>query len=358
MPTIFVVPIEPLQQRYSAQWYYDVPKILERKITARRLNDWHVKTIDGEEVEDKTTSGAFLDFGATNAYKASQVVKISQLFSNGEVQPGDKFLVTDFWNFAVTAIRYMSELLEIPVELHCIAHAGAYDPTDILGMKMNKKWANEQERAWYYASDYMYFGTEFHRKMFLNNLNVPNSYHRKAIRSGQPSITFAKNCFDQYYENTKREDLIVFPHRLNNDKQPEIFRSLMNNLDLKEVVTQDNNFTKDEYYAVLGKSKLVFSCSLHENLGISQMEGVLCGAIPVVPDRASYREIYNPIFKYPSKWTESHEAYENNKDNLVRFINNLLINYEDIYENELREQANTILEEYMSPKIMVDLLLK
>lgn len=361
MTTIYIVALEQIEQRYTKQWYYDVPAILAEAIAKKNFNEtWKIKTVDGQKIVDSTTPGAFLDFAATNFYKASQTAVIAQLFQNGEVKPGDKFLVTDAWNFVITAIRYMSELLNIPVEIHGIWHAGHYDPSDILGMKMSNEWPYYQELAWFHACDYNYFGTEFHRNMFLENLKIPKKFHNKAIRSGQPSISFARDCFNNGFNYEKRENVVVFPHRLNSDKQPEIFRDIMKQPgteNWKYIVTQDFDYTKEEYYNVLVQSKVVFSCSLHENLGIGQMEGTLCGCVPVMPDRASYMEIYSPMFKYPSEWTESYSAYENHKKDLVKFINNIFENYDKIHDGELMKQANVILEDYMNPKVMVDLLL-
>ena len=136
MKTLYIVPIEPIDQRYTKQWYENIPRLIGSRIALKGTDPWQVVTIDGKQPSMGTTSGAFLDFGVTNIYKASQVERIASLFSHGEVKAGDKFLVTDAWNFTVTAIRYMSDLLDIPVEIHGIWHAGAYDPTDILGMKM------------------------------------------------------------------------------------------------------------------------------------------------------------------------------------------------------------------------------
>ena len=287
MNTIYIIPIEPIDQRYTKQWYDNIPTLINEKIQEYNL-DYTVTTIDGVTVEDKTTSGAFLDFGKTNEYKASQTAHVSELFSKGLILPGDKFLITDAWNFIVTPIKYMSELLDIPVEIHGIWHAGAYDPTDILGLKMSKPWPHLQEKAWYMACDYNYFGTNFHRNIFLHNLEIPDIYHNKAIRSGQPHNPIVEQL--QPYYNTPKQNTVMWPHRYNEDKQPEIIE----NLDLRPysvLITQQLDLSKEKYYEAMGQAKAVFSCSLHENLGISMMEGCLAGAIPIVPDRASYSEM-------------------------------------------------------------------
>ena len=137
MKTIYIIPIEPIDARYTKQWYDNIPKLIADMAQANNI-DVNIVTVDGTAIPEGTTQGAFLDFAATNVYKASQTVAVSELFMSGRVNPGDKFLVTDAWNFIITPIKYMSDLLGIPVEIHSCWHAGAYDPSDILGMKMSK----------------------------------------------------------------------------------------------------------------------------------------------------------------------------------------------------------------------------
>ena len=344
--TIYIIPIEPIDQRYTKQWYDIIPNLVANQ------SKYNVLNIDGEQTSTGTTQGAFLDFAVTNVYKSSQINTIAKLFNGGIIKTGDKFLVTDAWNYATIAIRYMSDLLNIPVEIHGIWHAGAYDPTDILGMKMSKPWPYEFERSIYYACDYNYYATNFHKDMFLKNLKIEN--RDKAFRSGQPHNLIVRSMNN--YVSYQKDDVVMWPHRYNDDKQPwlvEDLKSTMTNVEY--VITQKMNLTKDEYYIKLGKAKAVFSCSLHENLGISMMEGVLAGAIPIVPDRASYKEMYLDCFKYPSEWTESEYAYKVNKTNLVRFIEEKINNY-DKYADSMREQKYILLEHYMSANVMINKL--
>lgn len=351
MNTIYIVPIEPIDARYTRQWYDNIPGILTEAIT-RQGKPYTVKTIDGVTIPPGTTTGAFLDFGATNVYKASQTEAISRLFSSGEVRAGDRFLVTDAWNFVITAIRYMSDLLDIPVEIHGIWHAGAYDPTDILGYKMQKPWPHHQERAWYYACDYNYYATDFHKDMFLRNLEITDG--SRAVRSGQPHTPIIDEC-SQYW-NTIKTDTMIWPHRYNADKQPDIVEDLQNAIYARTLITQKMDLSKSEYYQTLGQCRVLFSCSLHENLGISVMEGVLAGVIPILPDRCSYSEMYLPEFRYPSHWTESLQRYQSNRDLLAEFINARIRNY-DKFIPALMEQKAILIKDYLQPTVMVNQLL-
>jgi hypothetical protein len=354
MKTIYIIPIEPIDARYTKQWYYNIPTILEKEIYNRGL-DICVETIDGMQAAQGTTKGAFLDFAATNIYKASQTQKVSELFNSGRVKPGDKFLITDAWNFAITAIKYMSDLLNIPVEIHGIWHAGAYDPTDILGYKMDKPWPWHQETSWFHSCDYNYYATDFHKDMFLTNLLIDKAYHHKAIRSGQPHTPIIEQC--GHYWDTVKKKVMIWPHRYNDDKQPNIMEDVRDSITGETLVTQKMNLSKEEYYKTLGSCSVIFSCSLHENLGISVMEAVLAGVIPVLPNRCSYREMYMLEFLYPSEWTKDYQSYTKHKQELANFINHRL-DVRDYYVRLLETQRDILIEKYLTPTVMINKLLE
>jgi hypothetical protein len=87
------------------------------------------------------------------------------------------------------------------------------------------------------------------------------------------------------------------------------------------------------------------------------MEGVLAGCIPIVPDRASYHEMYLDEFKYPSQWTESYSAYEQHKDLLIEFILNRM-NLYSTYENKLKEQKDILNKHYLNADVMINNLVR
>lgn len=349
---IFIVPIEPIDKRYTRQWHQNIPKLVTNYAKGEGIKV-NVVNIDGTPIYDDISGGAFLDFALTNKWKADQVRKISEFFANGSVKPGDRFLVTDAWNIVITTIRCMSELLDIPVEIHGIWHAGHYDPSDILGYKLSSEWPSHVERSWYHCCDYNYFGTEYHRNMFLKNLDIPEKYHYKAIRSGQPHDYIVPLL--EPYDNLAKMDQIIWPHRCNSDKQPEIAESL--SIEYHMILTQKQQIEKLSYYNILGVSKILFSCSLHENLGISVMEGVLAGVIPVLPDRCSYTEMYAPEFLYPSEWTSSYDNFIKYRSELIEFINHRM-NYPEEYQQALIDQKEKLIDHYLTSGIMLSKLVR
>lgn len=344
MSKLFIVPIEPIDLRYTQQWYDTIPQLFIK-------HGVDVEVISGDIETTTPTTGAFLDFANTNSYKASQTQKISKLFSSGNIKAHDKFLVTDAWNSNITAIRYMSDMLSIPVEIHSIWHAGSYDPTDILGYMTTSDWTKHIERAFFYASDFNYYATNYHRDLFLKNLNIPTSDHNKAIRSGQPHDALLTNI----KQNENKPIDIVWPHRVSLEKQPTIVTLMSKELSI--LPTNQLKLKKSIYYDVLAGSKIIFSCSLHENLGISIMEGVLAGAVPLVPDRCSYSEMYLPEFKYPSEWTADVESYQQYKPQLISHIKNVLRNINQ-YRALLPRQVSILEKDYLFADVMVNNILQ
>lgn len=351
MTNLLIFPIEPLHQRYSAQWYQAVPAALEKKISQTELKS-KVITVDGVQTESSTTSGAFLNFSDTNRYKSTQLIEFLNMLDKGDITPTDVMLFTDAWNPVILQIKYLNDLMGYSWKILGLWHAGAYDPTDILGYKMEKPWPHHTERAIYYACDSNWYATEFHRRMFLNNLNIPQEDHHKAKLSGQPHDAILQEMSHVYNKNTTKQG-VIWPHRYNPDKQPEIAEDLSATMRQPWCITQKLNLSKADYYRTLADHQVMFSCSLHENLGISIMEGVLQDVIPVLPDRCSYSEMYVKDFLYPSAWTESWESFQSNKTQLVQFIQHRL-DHPKKYSRQLAKQKKILREKYLTADIMFD----
>jgi hypothetical protein len=150
------------------------------------------------------------------------------------------------------------------------------------------------------------------------------------------------------YKNMPKRDLILFPHRIAPEKQVEIFRDLKEQLPQYEfVVCQDQQLSKNEYHNLLGEAKLVFSANLQETLGISCYEGAIVDAIPMVPDRLSYSEMYFEGFKYPSEWTESWNHYVANRQQLCHHIVVTMTHYEKRLV-QLKKQTECLREQFFS----------
>jgi hypothetical protein len=349
--TIYIVDLEKLETRYTVQWATHVPTLLTQ-------HGHNVVVISGpDDIPSIPTPGMFLNFSATNVYKAVQVEKISRLFCEGKIKDGDYFLFTDAWHPGVINLKYMIELLGINAKIGGLWHAGSYDKWDGLGRLIgDAAWVRHSEKAFFSAIDHNYFATDFHINMFVENLlevpqgkitNVAGSLMRegKIVRTGWPMEYMSTEIVPF---QTEKRDLILFPHRIAPEKQVEIFKDLAQALPQYEwIVCQEQNLTKDEYHTLLGEAKIVFSANLQETLGISMYEGAIVDAIPMVPDRLSYKEMYAEIWKYPSEWTDSFSSYLHHKDLLCDKIIEFMTDYDE-YAKLVPQQARSLHHDFFS----------
>jgi glycosyltransferase involved in cell wall biosynthesis len=295
---------------------------------------------------------------------------MGRLFCNGSVNSGDHFVFTDAWHPGIINLKYMSELLGIPVVTHGLWHAGSYDPQDFLGRLVgDKPWVRNAEKSFYHAFDHNYFATDFHIRMFYENLIQTDLdrkqtmyktviedtvFNNKVVRTGWPMEYMQDTLL--MYKNMPKRDLILFPHRIAPEKQVEIFRDLKEHLPQYEfVVCQDQQLTKNEYHNLLGEAKLVFSANLQETLGISWYEGAIVDAIPMVPDRLSYSEMAFDAFKYPSKWTESFDAYTVYRPDVCKTIIEHMENYKTRLPG-LNKQVDSLTEHFFSCNELLKML--
>lgn len=309
---MYFIDLESIPQRYSTQWREWIPQMYSKESV----------TVSGSDYEG-LTGGGFFDFNSTNIYKAEQVVKLGKMFQDGTIKDGDEFFFYDVWHPGVVSLRYMIDLSEFKnCKIYGILHAGAYDPTDILGMKGLGEWADGFEESMVKACDKVFVATKYHGDMF------EAARSQKVYATGLP---FSFKDLEQYkVPIEEKENIIVFPHRLSPDKQPELFNELAIEFpDYDFVRTGDLKLPKDEYYKLLAKSKFQFSASLHENWGISVFESMFLGCVPIMPDRCSYSEMYgHKVTLYPSKYTLTPKGWAKYKNKMIQFIQTRMDNFE------------------------------
>lgn len=343
---IYLVDLEYVETRYTAQWKVHFPEAIKDGGLA-------VTVIDGpDNIADCATPGAFLNFSGTNIYKAEQVRKIAELFHANKIKPGDKFVFADAWHPGIINLKYMSQLLGVPVETHGLWHAGAYDPNDFLGAHGRQLWLQYAEKSFYHAYDYNWFASDDHREMFSLYFGDDKTH-----RTGWPmDYLYPEIAYDT--QGVDKEDVILFPHRIAPEKQPEIFRDMQKHLpEYKFVIAQDEPLTKAEYHKLLGSAKMVFSANLQETLGIGCYEILCAGGMPLVPDSLSYSEMYRDPFKYPAHWTENFEQYEIHREELLDRIRQMMTYYDhDLMLYSIENNFKFLSENYFSAEGLIKVL--
>jgi glycosyltransferase involved in cell wall biosynthesis len=285
---IFNVPIEPLDMRYSIQWN----KWFENEFAHNLLS---FTTVTGETLTDKITTGSFLDVCGTNYYKASQLKWIAHWFHYNYVKDGDVFFFQDLWFPGIEMLAYMRDGLKKDIKIVGCLHDGSYDRNDFTYKMGMYKWAGQIENGWFKLIDKIFVATNFHKSELIESRIVDQN---KIIVTG----------FPLYWEDlpqVEKENIIVFPHRLVEEKNPQIFDQLKMDLqkdfpDWQFIKTHELNLSKKDYYNLLNRSKIVVSFADQEYWGIGIQEALFAGCIPIIPNKLSYKEMYLDTLRFKS----------------------------------------------------------
>lgn len=279
MEGLIFVPIELFEERYSKQWYY----WFMSSFMKYRINP----IVVGDTKERPITTGQFLDIYDTNSYKMKQMAEIVELVKNGF--EGTIFFM-DMWFPGLEVLGYLRDCAKAKIKIKGILHAGTWDEHDFITKSGLDKWAKELEISWMKLADEVFVATEFHKNMIESYLG--EKYAKITV------VNFPVYRNDEM-ANTKKENIVVFPHRMAPEKQPEVFDQVwqiwydkyINDIGpVGWIKTKDVCRTKTEYYNLLAKSKVAFSSALQETFGIAMLEAVSLGCMPVAPNRLSYRE--------------------------------------------------------------------
>jgi len=295
---IHLFPIEPIKERYSADWYRWWKSELDKSGIPTVVCDG--QRLRTPERGDAIQHGQFLDALDTNYYKATQLASFIEWFDAGQVSDGDVVVFMDGWNPAVTSVGYIRNVVGIKLKIVLVLHAGTWDRRDHLSNVGMGSWASYNEKGWMEVADKILVATDFHKKMIED---WRHGALDKIVVTGFPLVLTELDRFKRDW--SEKEQLVVFPHRIAKEKMPVAFDQLKYLYSEKYpsdrvawIRSQDVYTAKDSLYELLGKAKVAFSAALQETWGIVQQEAWYLGAVPVVPDRLSYKELYPKEHRY------------------------------------------------------------
>jgi len=283
---------------------------MQDRVTKKAFDDAELefKVVDGKIINSELASDQFLNPASTSYFKATQMMKVAELFNNNNIKNNDIFYVSDVWFPGIESIKYMSMFKGINVKLYGPLYAGSFTPTDTVNSLT--EWARSFEHSLIKMFDGIFLGSEQLKQDLIKSFTLNYGNLRKLYVTG---YAFDSTEFDKY-DVTKKENIVVFPHRLHPEKQRDLFDNLKKHINAEFVVTHDLNLSKDEYYKLLAKAKVIYSASLQENFGYSVLEGCMLGVAPVLPfnNYTCYK------YMYPKE-----VLYENFNDS-VKLINKYL----------------------------------
>ncbi len=331
MSKLWVLPLEPLEMRYTIEWREWFEKLLIKK----KIDYYFV---DGQQLTSKIEHGNVLDAYGTNYWKLTQLAGLVNAMRNGTVKDGDKIFTFDMWHTGIEAIQYIKSMTKKKIDIYGIWHAGSYDHSDFTYRNGFEPWAFKLEQSWAMMAKKMFVGSKYHQQMIEEQRGI------KTIVTGLPiDIEWIREKGDYYRRSLHKKNQIVFTSRLDPEKRPDLFRKLRDMFKDKKwkwVMTHKEQLSKEMYLQTLAESKIVVSTAEHENFGIGVMEGMALGCIPVVPNGLSYVDFVPEQWRYKNlkeakgmiesimkhKWTYDDIGLE-------------IVKYQDSFNNMLKEMG-------------------
>lgn len=292
---ILNIGIEPLEERYSTQW----DRWFKREFQNADLD---ITTVYGTEITSgKIGNGSFLDVVETNIYKNNQLHWILRYLQTYDDSYKLVLFFHDLWNPALTSVAYVRDGLGLKNLKICgCLHAGSYDKFDFLNKQGMTPWAHPIEYGWFNGIvDKIFVATEYHKQLLIKT-RVDNNPKERIVVTGFPLYDDFSNVDPINPITTDDLDpIIVFPHRLDSEKNPQLFNKLaLEFTNCHFIKSKETCQTKESYYRLLKTADIAVSFADQETWGIAMQEAVLCGCLPVLPNRLSYTEMYPKCFLY------------------------------------------------------------
>ncbi len=177
------------------------------------------------------------------------------------------------------------------------------------------------------------FNSQYNLDSFLDGVNTLLANMPDAVPDGIETLLQTQSLVlpvpvQPLPAGDKHGRLIVWNHRWEYDKAPEIFAEAMLRLaargvdfklallgarplqtpaalqrlrdSLPQHILVDAHADSKRYQALLAQSDIVVSTALHEFQGLAVMQAVSAGATPLLPDALCYREQYPDCYRYPA----------------------------------------------------------
>ena len=292
MSKIIYLPLEHVESRYTVHMDRDITEYLEHS------GKEFIRIYPDIPTPKTMKAGSFLDAEFTIRFKAEQVAELARLYREDIIESGDIIWSSDIWHPGLPeGVAYMNYFAKKDVKLRGFIHAGSFTDTDFV--RDMERWAKNFEDNIFDISDKIYCASQFIKDDIAKKRLVNPD---KLVVSGLPldKIDLNKQLRVPIMKENK-ENIVIFSGRNVDEKQPWLFEQLKDefkNKDIEFINTLEHNFSKEEYYNLLGKAKVVVSFALQENFGYSIAEAVYLGCTPVLPNRLVYPEFYEEVYLY------------------------------------------------------------
>lgn len=271
---IWHMPLERYEERYTEQWW----RWFNRAFINEKVS---YRNIEGEQITTSIEEGSVLDVYGTNYYKMTQLANLIVHIQKGEVKDEDTIFFADLWFPGLEALQYIRNVTGKKFRITGVLHAGTWDKADFTYRTGMRDWGKFIEAGWLSFIDEVYVGSEFHKEIIEH-------YAGAMVELPPIKVTGLPFEAEEVDRTTTKENIVVFPHRLDPEKRPDLFEKLDPVEGWQFLKTKDVTNSKEEYYQLLGKAKIAVSFAEQETFGYAMLEALANGCYPIVIDGLSY----------------------------------------------------------------------
>ena len=228
------------------------------------------------------------------------------------------------------------------------------------------------------VADKILFNSHWHLQSFTSALrkfcklipNIDETYYLSSLKKSEVlHLAISDDCFNNFISEKKSGPIkIVWNHRYEFDKGVDVFIEVLNSLQnnrvsfdlillgekkeasknfylkkIKSLFSKNIIFSKDisnrtEYLSILAKGDVCISTSRHEFFGISILEAICLGCVPILPNSLSYPELVPNLIKFG--------VFYSDEDDLMQKIS-----FYSRFLNQIRSEDYTLaLRKYIQKK--------
>ena len=332
MTKLIYIPLEPLEHRCFGHWYDALFEAFTNEFEAViRIAPHNCKIVDAGNT-------GIMDTLSSTKWKLWQLENIRQLFEEGQIEPNDVFFFDDLYFPGIEIVKYISDLLEIPISITGCLHGGSWIYGDYV--KKMGDWPISFESMMFLIADKIILATEYHRGTIINAFDTSSRYDvlQKLYVTGYP-VQYDDIREFAIVPTGERENIIVYAQRVDDQKRTnEVIKhiqalwhlrkdfkfvmtssttsKLSANTDLSIRIAQLQNdmrecfeikegLSRDDYFKLLGKSKVFISMAKGETFGYALVESLAAGVSPVVCSGVTHDEILLDDTRFVSKDMDS-----------------------------------------------------
>lgn len=322
---LFYIPLEPLEHRCFGHWYDALNDAFKKEFD-------EVVRIAPESVErnDAGDTG-IMDTLSSTKWKLWQLEAIRKAFDEGKVKPNDVFFFDDIYFPGIETVRFISDLLKIPISITGCLHGGSWIEGDYV--RKLGDWPMNFESLMFVVCDKILLATDYHGQRIFRVLER-GSYcdiGKKLFVTGYP-VQYDDIRALAIVPTNERENIIVYAQRIDEQKRTnEVLKSIeelwhlrqdfvfiMTSSTTSEISADDtmrirlNNLkekmggqlvfaeglTREQYFKLLCKSKVFISLAEGETFGYALVESLAAGVSPVVCEGVTHNEILLDDYRF------------------------------------------------------------